>query len=252
MNYNTPAQDLRGIDPTILEVQLQEMLRRAMQQIAIQNQLDIISLHDSGLAPNSVTRDVARFVERVAGELEDLPEGPEWDQYIQTVGEIALDQIPTSFRTLLSNEASRREADISSLTTAWADVEPMAFLVGSKTVQVQQRPAAGKAAEASAPPKAKATRGTAKKASTTAKPRASRKVEIDPVRLKWIQDTAIRRLAGKENGLAQNVLFAGIKHRAKADYPDLKPNEINAAMKALKESGRVRFSAGRWIPAGRW
>ena len=64
-------------------------------------------------------------------------------------------------------------------------------------------------------------------------------------------DLVLEKLArASENGLGEQVLIAGLRHQAKGRYPDLQASEVTAVLRALRDHGTVRHSAGRWsLPA---
>lgn len=250
MRRRVPVQNLRGSDPTLLEVQLQDLLRRPMGQLAPVNMLDLIALADTEGRPRSLERNLMTFVERISSSIGDLPIGAPWEEFLSELEEVEGDRAPHRFREMLRREAERSDRNperIGRLLERWSAREPEPFELGQARAKVTR-------ASAAPPTETKERRRATPSKSSTPKTRAPAVVTDDErERQAWIGELAIERLMGaSENGLGEPVLVAGIRHRARERYPMLTPNEIITVLKGLKDRGQVRYSAGRWMVVARW
>ena len=101
-------------------------------------------------------------------------------------------------------------------------------------------------------PKARAAAGE-KAAGAPKATRAAPVKFVDQDRQKWIRDTVLERLDDyMEQGLREDVLIAGVKHRCRAHYPDITTPEVLSVMRDLGTAGRVKQSAGRWRRMMTW
>jgi len=248
MRRRVPLQKLRGSDPTLLEVQIQDLLGRPSGQLEPANLCDLFALAELEEPPRSIRSELEQFVKRCRQEIAEIPDGllPEFcDDYAA----VEPARVPATLRALvleLSGRESRDGAGLSKLAEGWSAEEPQAFELGAGTVRVQR---------ATAKPPAPARRAGIGKAeakparsSSKAPRRAAAKTVVDVDRRNWMVETVLERLAtSQESGLGQAVLIAGIRHRAREQYPKLAPHEITAVLNELLKLGRVRKSAGRWF-----
>jgi len=162
---------------------------------------------------------------------------------VNEIAEVDASHVPAGFRALFSEQAERDDRDSTPLNTLaekWNAVEPVAFEVS------EGAPAIEKAKTAKAP-RSKTRRGS------LGAGRARPSAVTDETRVRLISDLCMERLSNaSDSGLKELVLVAGVRHRAKADYPNVTPNEVTTVLKGLKASGRVRYSAGRWSSVARW
>lgn len=253
MRRRVPVQNIRGSDPTLLEVQLQDLLRRPMSQLAMINVLDLIALSETEGRPRSLERSLQLFVDRIAASMADLPAGPPWQDFLAEIDGIEPSRVPHRFREMLSREAQREDRDrdrarVDALLASWAGQEPVPFELGKERARVLR------AAPSETQTPTRATR-TPTTRSRPAQPARRERLISDEDREKaaWISEVVIERVASAgERGLSEQVLLAGLRHRARDRYPNLSPSEIQAVLKNLRDAGRVRYSAGRWIAQGRW
>ncbi len=250
MQRRVPVQTLRGSDATLLEVQLQNLLRRPMGQLAPENVLDLLALAEAEGRPKSVAKQLEQFVERCGNELADMPPIGFAEFLAETEG-IPSERFPQTFRDWLAREAARNDRDTAAVQVhidRIATAEPEPFTLGETAAKVQ-RPE----------PKASAT-GT-KKAGAKKKKRRPAAPKLDvggaasPEKRKTIEKICMERLNGAtDTGLSELVLVAGVRHRAKTEgFGDVTPSEVTAALRGLKNIERVRYSAGRWMStARRW
>jgi hypothetical protein len=247
MRRRPHEQNLRGSDPTTLEVQVQDLLRKPIAQLAPINMLDLMALSEVEEPPASLQADLEEFRKRVHREVRDIPSGPEWDGFMSELDGIDAKRIPLSFRQVLIAETEREGRDVISLKETleeWALEEPDAFMVGTVPSPAAEQ-AEADTRRAAAPKTRKRRKTMPKKIATDS--------GIDPELVEHVTEIVLDRLGGaSERGLAEAVLIAGIRHRAKAEFPKVLPHEIMTVMRELKEAGRVRYSAGRWSKGSGW
>jgi len=257
MRRRVPVQNIRGSDPTLLEVQLQDLLRRPMGQLALVNVLDLVALSETEGRPRSLDRSLQLFVERITASIADLPAGPPWVEFLSELESIDGERVPPRFRELLAREAAREDRDrdrdrVDALLAAWSEREPAPFELGKQRANVLR----AVTSEAPASPRTPRSGGR----SAPARPRPAQPArrerfvsDDDREKAAWITELVLERVASAgDKGLSEQVLVAGLRHRARDRYPNLTPAEINAVLKTLRDSGRVRYSAGRWSAPGRW
>ena len=260
MSSRVPAQDLRGADLTLLEVTLPELVRRPISQLHTINILDLVELADTEQVSKSLRKLLAGFVDNLQRQIADLPKGRSFDEWLEEeLKPIDADRVPTRFREILAHEGEERDHQgVRDLIAGWSDTEPQPFVMGSVKTRVQKAEAVKPrkpAAEPTSAPREGGRRRASSKASgsssTTAR-KISAPVE-DIERQKYLEQLCLERLnAVSEKGLAEAILFAGVRHRAKGTYDDVTPVQIKAALNALKVGARVRYSAGRWSAPSRW
>lgn len=255
-------QDLRGSDSTLLEVQVPDLWKLPIGQVHILNVLDLFELHGTEGCPKALRGGLQTFYDRTSREIKDLPAGGSYDDFIKELGEVDPGRIPQVVRDLLAVEAERRDHEATQeLLAKIADTEPEPFAIGVRKAKVQKAeavtPKKKRAVEPSSAPsdrKGRSSRSSGGSSrSTSANANRVGGPVLDIERHKLLQQIALERLAGTtEKGLMEAVLVAGIRHHAKPEYTDVTPKQVKDALKELKESGRVRYSAGRWMPLSRY
>ncbi|MBX2801165.1 MAG: hypothetical protein KTR31_26025 [Myxococcales bacterium] len=249
MNRRVPVQQIRGSDPTLLEVQLSEMLRKPLGQLAPINVMDLIELAHTEGRPRSLARGLDAFVEGVARQIADIPSGRPIEEFVEELEDLEGARVPNRFREILLEQIERDERigdRITTLLERWSGQEPTPFELNARQARVTRAEVKrrGVAREASSAPRERRGRGTRR--SSGGGGGSSRPVG-DTERSAFIQDLCLEKLArASENGLGEHVLVAGVRHQAKSRYPDLLPAEVTAVLRALKDTHRVRYSAGRW------
>lgn len=256
MQRRVPVQTLRGSDATLLEVQLQNLLRRPMGQLAPENVLDLLALAEAEGRPRSVGKQLEQFVERCGNELADMPP-PAFTEFLDEVQPIDADRVPLTFRLWLEREAARTGRDTARIE-GWLEelnaVEPTPFALGEVKAKVEHGHAAARRDIPTA--RVKGGRGLQPAGrSSTPRTRSPSAPRIDvgggpsPDKLRVIEKICMERLNGAtDKGLAEAVLIAGVRHRAKTEgYEDVTPAEVTSALRGLKTADRVRTSAGRWM-----
>lgn len=248
MRRRAPLQKLRGSDPMMLEVQLQDLLLRPSSQLEPPNLCDLFALDEMEDAPKAVRNRVRGFIERAKGEMAEIADGSEMKTFVEELLAVEGTRVPGSMRAYLGELCAREGRDgtaLRGLIDSLDGVEPEPFTLGAPTIRVQR-------AEAVKPESTKRTRRASGSARGTAKRTAAPKKEkvrkvVDIEREKWIRDTLIERLSGTgESGLGEHVLIAGLRHRAKPHYPNLGAHEVKAVLNDLLKKGLARKSAGRW------
>ena len=219
MSRRVPVQEIRGSDPTLLEVQLSEMLRRPLGQLAPINVMDLIELASTEGRPRSLNRGLGAFVDGVARQIADIPSGRSWEEFLGELEELEGARVPLRFREILAQEAERdeRAADrIGLLLVRWAEQEPIPFELGTRKARVtraESRPRSSSREPSSAPREGHRRRSSG--AGARARSRAA-PVSGDPERQRTIQELCLEKLArASENGLAEPVLIAGVRHQAR-------------------------------------
>lgn len=250
MRRRAPLQNLRGSDPMLLEVQLEDLLIRPSSQLEPPNLCDLFALDECEEAPKIVRTRVRTFIDLARAEMAEIADGSEMKTFVEELTQVAPARIPTTLRTFLGELAERESRDgtlIVQLLEAIASTEPEPFTLGEPTIRVQR-------AEAVKPDSAKSrTSGDARKTASRSKaPKKAPKPKpvVDVERQKWIRDSIIEMLTGvSENGLNQPVVIAGIRHRARKPYPRLGPHEVVAVLNDLLKRGVLRRVATRWSRA---
>ncbi len=205
--------------------------------------MDLLALAEHASPPATIKGDLAKFVVRVKKEVADLPSGGSWEAFLKEVAALKAEEIPTTFRTMISEQRERDDRDtehIDGLVETWSAAEPTAFALGEKAPEIVHA-------------KTARTPRTSRRASPGAG-RARSTAVTDEVRVQALSDLCMERLvnASSDTGLKELVLIAGVRHRAKQQYPNVTPNEVTTVLKNLKAAGLVRYSAGRWSSVARW
>ncbi len=252
MNRRVPVQNLRGSDPTLLEVQLQNLLRRPMGQMALLNALDLVALSEVDDVPRSIRGELGRFVERCAKEVTEQPAAT-FAALLDELDEVPPERVPDTFRGWIAREAERDGRDarrIRGLVDRWAAVPAEPFVIGERSARVERGETAGRRGAATR----ERTRAQARtRARSPAAPRLDVGGGASAEARALIESIAMERLhRATDKGLAEPVLVAGIRHRAKGQGVDVTPADVTRALQGLKAAGRVRHSAGRWMSARTW
>ncbi len=257
MHRRVPAQQLRGSDPTLLEVQLSDLLRRPLGQVAPANMMDLVELADTEGRPTSLERRLQNFVDAVGRQISDIPNGRAWTEFLDELDTLEGGRVPLRFRGFLEGQLERddRESErVASMLERWSGTDPEPFPLGLRAAKVVRAEAVKPrkpAREPSAAPREGRSTETKSKSNASGAGRAQPVIDID--RRDYLKELCIERLARvSSNGLGAVVLMAGVQHHAKERYPHVTPQDVTAALNDLKDAGLVRFSAGRWSTAGRW
>ena len=254
MRRRIPLQKLRGSDPTLLEVQTQDLLTRPSGQLEPANLADLFALAEHENPPKSMRRALDAFVKRCCVEIGEIADS-QLDDFVKDFVAVEAARLPQSFRDLvvdLSQRDSRDPRKLTPLIEHFESGEPTPFELGQNTVKVQRASAAN--APRSGTSRTRRSRsggGSGGTRSSSSKP-SPRKIDtsrpaMDIDKRNWLIEILMERLGeARESGLAEAVLVAGIRHRARSEYPRLMPFEITSVLSDLEKAGRVRKSAGRW------
>lgn len=248
-----PLQKLRGSDPTLLEVQIQDLLLRPSGQLEPANLCDLFALAELEEPPRSVRTQLAAFVKRCSAEIAEIPDGPALVQFADDFSAVDAARVPQSLRDLIGRLSIREGRDgipLEGLLEVWSSEAPEPFQLGAGQVRVQRATAANTPRSSSSSSRSGGPRersSSSPRASSSADTSARARPVVDIDRRNWIAEMALERLSQSlESGLGEAVLIAGIKHRARTVYPNLAPQEITTVLNELAKVGRVRKSAGRW------
>lgn len=245
-----------------LEVVLLDALSLPFGQLAAASLCDMVALAEHPSPPKTLSRALAAFTKRMDSEIADLPDGEAVTDW--ATGLAALDgaKVPETVRSWVRREADRADRGpvdkkrLAGVLATWGDVSPEAFVIGAgkgpkvtKTAEVAPPPTRlpGRAERPERDREERAPRAPAS-------PKAPRVVAVkDPARQKWLESQILERLRSyRETGLAEAILVAGVRHGAKDLYSDLGPQDVMEALRALRDIGKVKHSAGRWSAVARW
>ncbi len=247
--------DLRTTDPVTLEMRLAEVVKRPIVQLSVSTVVDICALADVEGLPKLFRQSLRLFAERVPKQVSDLPNGEPIETFVAELAQVPPERVPPSIRPIAAAEAERTSRTVAvrdqlrQVAVSWEGAPVAAILLATQRPKVQNlapmeappepirhRSAAAASAKPPKPPRA----AMAPKPSTPA-----RAVDVD--RRNRIIELALERLKDyPEAGLGQEVLVAGVRHRARADYPDMAAFEIVSILRELESAGRISSSAGRW------
>lgn len=259
MNRSAPVVPLRGSASSLLQVQIPEMLRRPIGQVALVNVMDLMQLSVTEGRPKTIEKQLQTFVGGIGRQVADIPRGRSWEMFVEDLEELSGAQVPEMFREVVRAEAERRSemgSRVDDLLARWAEMEPEPFEIGTRAVRIQkaemQQPR-GPSPEPSAAPREKTPRAAGSSSSRSsgegAKASAPRaKPILDTERHDYVVRQCVERLSRctSDRGLAETVLVAGVRHAGRDLYPDMTPIEITTILKQLRDANRVRYSAGRW------
>lgn len=244
---------LRGSDPMLLEIQLDGLVSKPLNQIALVNVMDIIELASTDGRPKALDRKLQGFITSLSRQIADIPKGRAWDLFIEELETLDGKQVPHLFRKMFAEyieQSGRTSSPIEALLERWSQAPPEPFPLSVRTARIQRAELVlpkSPQPEPSSAPRERGERGERKERAPKepAAPRPKPAVDID--RQNFVIEQCLERLArSPEKGLAEMVLVAGVKHAANGPYPDMAPVEITGVLKQLRDANRVRFSAGRW------
>jgi hypothetical protein len=245
------VEAIRRLDPVTLEISVAEPLRRPLVQLSAETIAGMMALPDAEVLPKALRKQLAGFADRMVQEIIDLPDIA-FEELLRDLQALEPAHVPMSLRNAVAAEIEMRpeltKAKIRDLLGLWENVQPQPVQLGSG------RPVILRAKTAAAPEepvrRPRPAGGTSPRTHTEAAPKAVRQAPVklvDEERRRWVVDQLLERLAEyMEQGLREDVLVAGVRHRARADYPDMTPVEIVGVLRELGNAGRVRHSAGRW------
>lgn len=245
MRRSVPVRALRGADPVGVEIEVNGLAAKPLGQIAPENVADLFAISAKEDLPPGLRVRLRGVDERLTRQVEDLPNGSSFLEWIEGLSEVAPSRVPYTLRAVVAAEieAPKRGpheiAAASALMESWASVEPEPFAFAAPKTIPKKMTAAAAPREPQRPRERRAVE---------ARPERTRVVvEVDKERVAWIRAVALERLQpASERGLLEAVLFAGLQHRARDLYPDLQAHEIRKVLEGMAERGDVKHSAGRW------
>lgn len=244
MSMRAPLQKLRGSDPVLLEVQVQDLLNRPMAQLEPANLADVFALAELDTVPKRLKRALEKFVERAMAEMAELPDGGSVKKFAAEISEVEPSRVPQTLRDHLRALAHRDGRDPEPFLTALLKLEsaePVPFELGKGETKPQR---------ASLAPSS-STRSSRSSGKTRTRRVASTPI-VDSEKHDYLCQMVMDRLESSANNeLGEKVLIAGVQHRAKDKYPRVLPHDVNAAMQDLLKKGMVRKTATRWSSARR-
>lgn len=245
--------ELRHADPVTLEILVSEPLRRPIGQLSAATVADMVALSEVELPNKALHKQLVAFTERMAREVADLPNGEPIESWLAELAAVDPARVPEPLRRAIAAEAQRDGRDAAvrvraqQLLDGFAATPAAPVVLGSGKPSIQRMRTEPVIPEQlrRAPAGARAPREARERAPKPARPAPTRTIDID--RHNRIVELCLERLDDyREQGLKEDVLVAGVKHRARNEYPDLTPAEITGVLRELAATGRVKQSAGRW------
>lgn len=242
---------LRGADALTVEIETNTLATKPLGQLAVQNVADLFALHERDDLPGGLKVRLRGFPERLGRAIDDLPDGGVFDAFLDELGEVPAEHVPTTLRVVIAGQAENRGpkavARVEALVASWDDTEPEAFDLAAPK-RAQQLPEGRRRKERLHKRAAGVADDTPKRTRSPAAPRTPRAVvPSDPARDAWIRQMVNERLAqAVDQGLLEAVLLAGVVHRARDRYPDLSKTDVKGVLRELERQGLARHSAGRW------
>lgn len=245
MRRRVPVRSLRGADPVGVEIEVNGLAAKPLGQIAPENVADLFAISAKEDLPPGLRVRLRGVDERLTRQVEDLPNGTPFLDWIAGLSELSPQRVPYTLRAVVAAEieAPKRGAPecaaAVALMEAWAAVEPEPFSFAAPKMIPKKMTAAAAPREAQRPRERRAVEARPERVRVV--------VEVDKARVGWIRATALERLQpASERGLLEAVLMAGLQHRARELYPDLQVHEIRKVLETMAERGDVKHSAGRW------
>lgn len=225
MGKGQAAQELQGMEWGDLSPRLDELLGVPALEHAPATLMDLLALADLEEVPLDVGPGVKDFEQRAKKAVGAIEAGSDWNGFLDLYVQREPATIPIAFRKILRGETERRTGPdrqrCVDMLERWAMTEPEAFRVG------------GDEAEGEESEPAKASRI----------PRA----EDMEDKSEYLELLCMERLGSVSgSGLSEMVLVAGLHRRALERFPDVRRQDVQAALRTLRERGVVRVERGRW------
>lgn len=244
--HRVSVANLRTSNATTLLVLTQDVLNLPIGQIEPRTLVDLLALSEIGdELPVGLASDLVAFREQSLRQMDDLPDGPGLAGFLDELCEIDAELAPQCLREAVARLAGkRRHPDVADslreLLAHW-EGRPPALLT------LPAGPSAG--APESEKPRHSARATTRSSATAARTPKRRPSTSVDSRRAEWIQEDVVSRLEKYlTNGLKEEVLVAGARHRA--PWKDLTEAEVRTVLRRLRRDGRLRYSAGRWLLEG--
>lgn len=225
MGKGQAVHELQGRDWADLSPRLDELLPVSALAHEPTTLMDLLALADLEEVPLEVGPSIKDFELRAKKEVGAIEAGDDWNVFLDVYVERAPATIPIAFRKILRGETERRTGPdrqrCVDMLERWAMTEPQSFRVGGED----------KAGEADEP------------AQTSRIPRAADMEDKD----EYLELLCMERLGSVSGqGLSEMVLVAGLHRRALERFPDVRRQDVQTALRTLRERGVVRVERGRW------
>jgi hypothetical protein len=225
MGKRQTAQELRGSGWDELAPRLPDLLSVPALEHIPETLMDLLALADLEEMPLEVGGTVKDFEERSKREVGGIPEGDDWNVFLDEYVKRAPEGIPIAFRKILRGETERRTGPdrqrCVDMLERWAMTEPAAFLIAGVSTDEED----GEGTE------------------TSRIPRADDLEDKD----EYLELLCMERLGSVSgSGLSELVLVAGLHRRASERFPDVRRQDIQTTLRTLRERGVVRVERGRW------
>ncbi|MBN1334763.1 MAG: hypothetical protein JXB39_02250 [Deltaproteobacteria bacterium] len=233
--------DLCTSDPVHLGIRVPELLRRGLAYLSGSTLAGLFALSEgpAGL-PRPLAVDLDAFARARERELCDLPDGDVLQAVLSDLASLPPGRVPTRLRRAVEGRGSKdgdspaTAALLDRLEATWATALPDPVLLPGPP------PPPPPASPSGAPVVQRTPRApTPPRPPRPSPPRDERRGE-------WIREYVLARLdAHREQGLKESLLVAGSLRTSPWD--DIEEAEVIAALRALRHSGEIRSSSGRWI-----
>ena len=232
---------LRASDPLTLGVLVPDLLRRGLAHLEGTAVADLFALSEGPAGvPAHLLRDLDAFARARERELCDMPDGEMLRAVLGDLAVLPAAEAPARLREALRRRG-RRDGDSPATAALLARIEAAWAAGAPEAVSLSAPSALPPVARPAVPDRLKAPdeRGAPRPPRPPAPLRDER-------RDGWVREEVLERLdAHREQGLKESVLVAGALRRS--PWEDLEESEVLAVLKALRQEGEVRASAGRWI-----
>ncbi len=242
----TSMDNLRTSDAVTVTILVADLLRLHIDRIETSVVADLFALSDADISA-AVGADLRAWAGRATREVIDLPEGDARRGFLAEVAAMPAELVSARFRAAIEGLAPTASAEtmatLESLAATWAATPPAVLVLPTKP---KSKVSAQVAAAEAAPRKV----ARAPKAGAAPKTPVA---DVDPRRGAFVRDDVRTTLEGKDPGIKENVLVAGIKHRS--PFKDMTEAEIRAELRKLEREGlkqkpgtaRIRKSGERWV-----
>lgn len=233
---------LRVSSPSMIQVLTQDVIRQHIERIAPSCIADLFALSEAKL-PVALSNDLRGWAMRAEREILDIPDGEPRTIFLGELGELPAADIPATLREAIYSLGTVSQAEtaerVEELRQRWSEVPPAPVTIAVPTRPVVQKGAAaaganGKAARATATPRARAVKTPA--------------ALVDPRRAEWIRGDAVTRLGSREyaeRGLKESIFVAGIRHRS--PFTDLTDEEVKVELRRLERERKLKHTGERWL-----
>ena len=138
------VDNLRGMDPMTLEINVAEPLRRPPAQLEPATMADLMALTEVEELSSGLSTQIRAFADRVATDAADIPDGEPFVTWLGELRSIGGPGVCTTLRAVVETESvsesrtSASRAAAAELLAEWADVAPEPFELGTGKARVQR------------------------------------------------------------------------------------------------------------------